>query len=377
MNTDRLSRIVVRTWFQQRIAVAVTSIACATANVQSGHLPATIKSLYASGMFDRLQLLVLTHVARTGSYSAAARSLGYTQPAVSYQMRRLEHAATTPLVIRAGRGIHLTNAGRRLAAHAETVLAALNAAEQEIIALSSQERGLVRLAAFQSACAAIVAHLPAVLAESPANVQLAIHQLEPPEAAEQITSGTVDIGLLCDWDNEPVAYGEQPFSRHLLLMDRRCVLFPLTHPLARATGEVNFADLRDESWVMETARDRFAAACAAAGFQPRIAGTVDDNITIQSMVAGGAGIALVNELGLLPYLDRRLAARPLADWPRRRVYASTWPQMGRVPAIATVLEALLQAARRVSTQLTRYQRRPRSPRAAIDSATGEPPPGIG
>lgn len=311
-------------------------------------------------MFDRLQLQVLASVARTGSYTAAAKALGYTQPAVSYQMRRLERAATTPLVIRAGRGIQLTNAGRRLAAHAETVLAALDAAETEIIALSSQERGLVRLAAFQSACAALVPALLGVLGDKRANLQVEVSQMEPPAAAEHITSGTVDIGLLCDWENEPVAEAEQPLSRHLLLTDRRCVLFPASHRLAAGTGEVDFADLAGEAWVMETARDRFLAACDGAGFRPRVTATADDNLTIQSLVAGGAGITLVNELGLVPYVEPRLVARPLANWPVRRIYASTWPQMGRVSTIATVLDALLQAARRVRPQLPR-QRRPHRP----------------
>ncbi len=337
--------------------------------VQWEHLPELIKFPYVWYVFDRLQLQVLVQVARTSSYTAAARALGYTQPAVSYQMRQLERAATTALVIRAGRGIQLTNAGRRLAAHAQTVLAALDAAETEMVALSSQERGLVRLAAFQSSCAAVVPELFDVLARAGANLQVEVHQMEPPAAAGHITSGTVDIGLLCDWENEPVAEAEQAFSRHPLLTDRRCVLFPLDHPLAAHAGDVDFADLAGEAWVLESARDRFLSACATAGFRPRVTATADDSVTIQSLVAAGAGITLVNELGLVSHLDRRLAARPLTNWPVRRIYACTWPQMGRVASIATVLDALTRAARQVTPRLTGYRRRLR--RLAATRSAGD------
>ena len=65
-------------------------------------------------MYDPRQLQVLTEVARTGSYTAAAEALGYTQPAVSYQMRTLERSVGAPLTTRQGRGIRLTAAGQAL-----------------------------------------------------------------------------------------------------------------------------------------------------------------------------------------------------------------------------------------------------------------------
>ncbi|WP_424871706.1 helix-turn-helix domain-containing protein [Streptomyces sp. SAI-229] len=55
-------------------------------------------------MLDVHQLRVLTEVARTGSCTAAAASLSYTQPPVSYQMRRLQQSVGAPLVVRNGRG---------------------------------------------------------------------------------------------------------------------------------------------------------------------------------------------------------------------------------------------------------------------------------
>ncbi len=59
---------------------------------------------------DSRRLLVFREVARAGSLAGAARVLGWTQPAVSQQVRRLEAEAGTPLVVREGRGVTLTEA---------------------------------------------------------------------------------------------------------------------------------------------------------------------------------------------------------------------------------------------------------------------------
>ncbi|MGV2386539.1 MAG UNVERIFIED_CONTAM: LysR family transcriptional regulator, partial [Thermobifida fusca] len=68
--------------------------------------------------------------------SAAARALSYTQPAVSHHIARLEAEVGTPLVVRHGRGVRLTEAGRVLVGHAEAVLARLDTAEEEVAAIA-------------------------------------------------------------------------------------------------------------------------------------------------------------------------------------------------------------------------------------------------
>jgi molybdate transport repressor ModE-like protein len=59
---------------------------------------------------DPRRLLVFREVARAGSLAGAARTLGWTQPAVSQQVRRLEQDSGAPLVVRGGRGVTLTEA---------------------------------------------------------------------------------------------------------------------------------------------------------------------------------------------------------------------------------------------------------------------------
>lgn len=287
-------------------------------------------------MLDVHQLKVLTEVARTGSYTAAATSLGYTQPAVSYQMRRLQQAVGTPVVTRIGRGLRLTETGRALVQHADAIFSMLRAADQEVSSLVARGGGLVRMVAFQSSCVTLVPELIARLRVSHPGVRVTVVQAEPVEARHLIRTGEADLGLLCNWENEDLPDGEGTMRRVELMTDRRCVLMPEDDPLAGQT-DIDLAELASRDWVMESFRDRFLAACTNLGFEPRIAATVDDVSAIQALVAAGLGVSLVSEMALSPYVVPGLVHRPLRHWPRRRTYALLWPDMAAVPAVVTVL----------------------------------------
>src|SRR5271165_933143 len=107
-------------------------------------------------MLNVARLSVLRAVGRHGSFSAAADSLGYTQPAVSRQIATLEAETGAVLVRRDANGATLTDAGEVLVRHAEAIFAALEDAESELRAVIGLEAGRVRLATFSSAAATIV-----------------------------------------------------------------------------------------------------------------------------------------------------------------------------------------------------------------------------
>jgi len=92
-------------------------------------------------MLDTRRLRVLCEVARHGSFSAAADSLGYTQPAVSRQIATLEAELGTLLVRRVPQGAVLTDAGQLLVARAEEIIARLKDAEAVAEAAVIQAKG--------------------------------------------------------------------------------------------------------------------------------------------------------------------------------------------------------------------------------------------
>ena len=146
-------------------------------------------------MIEARHLRVLRAVAATGSFSAAARELGCTQPAVSQQMKALEGAAGTPLLIRTGRETRLTEAGRALLRHATGILAGLTAAEEEVAAIAGLRAGRVRLVSFPSGSSTLV---PMALAEMRAahpGTRVSLVEAEPPGSVEMLRAGDCEIAL--------------------------------------------------------------------------------------------------------------------------------------------------------------------------------------
>lgn len=85
-------------------------------------------------------LRVISAVGVEGSFSGAAARLGLTPAAVSQMTHRLEQRVGTPLVVRHGRQVRLTEAGQILARYADPVLGALARAEEELLAVASPGR---------------------------------------------------------------------------------------------------------------------------------------------------------------------------------------------------------------------------------------------
>src|SRR4051812_38948096 len=102
-------------------------------------------------MLDPVKLQTLVAVLEHGSFSSAASALSLTQPAVSRHLALLESQLGTQLVRRTPRGVHPTEAGQLLAAHAEAILARGALAERQLAALSGLRAGHVRLGSFLTA----------------------------------------------------------------------------------------------------------------------------------------------------------------------------------------------------------------------------------
>src|ERR1700729_1082191 len=104
-------------------------------------------------MLDTHRLRVLREFAERGTIAATAAALGYTPSAGAQQLAALEREAGAILLARTARAAELTDAGRRLADHAERILALIEAAEADLSA-ASQPTGRVTVTAFPTAAVA-------------------------------------------------------------------------------------------------------------------------------------------------------------------------------------------------------------------------------
>ena len=91
---------------------------------------------------DPRRLVIFNRVVTKGSIGAAARELGWTQPAVSQHIAALEKDTGMQLVVRGSGGVTPTEAGARLAVHAAAITQNLEAAETEMNDLAALKKGL-------------------------------------------------------------------------------------------------------------------------------------------------------------------------------------------------------------------------------------------
>lgn len=295
-------------------------------------------------MFDSRHIRTFHEVVRTGSYTAAARALGYTQPAVTQQMKALERSVGTPLFLRVGRRMRLTEAGEALSRHAGVILDSMAAARQQMTALTRLRAGRVRVCAFPSAGATLVPEALARLAADHPGVRVELQESEPPESLDRVVRGECDITLAFTYpglrEQVPEELVEIP-----LLEDQLTVLMPTGHPMARRRA-VRLAELADERWIAGCLRCRtnFLHECAELGFAPDIVFTTDDNLVVQSLVAEGLGIAMMPGLVLSFLVHRKVTGRALDPAARRQVSAYVLREHLRIPATALVLEGLKAVA---------------------------------
>jgi LysR family transcriptional regulator, regulator for metE and metH len=98
-----------------------------------------------SARLERIHLSVLREVDRRGSLTAAAKTLGLTQSALSHAVRRMEQQFGTKIWQREGRGLRLMPAGRYLLSLAQRLLPQLDHAEQIVDQFARGERGTLRV----------------------------------------------------------------------------------------------------------------------------------------------------------------------------------------------------------------------------------------
>lgn len=296
-------------------------------------------------MIEARHLRVLRAVSTTGSFSAAARELGCTQPAVSQQMKALEASAGTTLLIRTGREMRLTQAGEALVRHASGILAGLTAAEEEVAAIAGLRAGRVRLVSFPSGSSTLVPGALAALRAAHPGTRVSLVEAEPPRSVEMLRDGDCDIALAFRYGTQGAEWDDLVVRP--LLTDRLIGLLPDTHPLAGRTA-VGIAELAGEPWIAGCPRCRrqLVEVCEESGFTPRIDFATDDYPAVIGLVGAGLGVAVLPALAIesvRPRGARTITVEPAIE---REIVALTLPDLAQVPAVAATLDQLSLAAAR-------------------------------
>jgi DNA-binding transcriptional LysR family regulator len=297
-------------------------------------------------MIEARHLRVLRAVAATGSFSAAGRELGCTQPAVSQQMKALETSVGTPLLIRTGREMRLTQAGEALVRHGAGILAGLTAAEEEVAAIAGLRAGRVRLVSFPSGSSTLVPTALAALRAAHPGTRVSLEEAEPPNSVELLTGGRLRHRTRLPLRDGSGRGGLVRPGRTPLLSDRLVALVPEKHRHARVRS-VAIGELADDPWIAGCPRCRgqLVEVCERAGFTPRIDFATDDYPAVVGLVSAGLGVAVLPQLAIESVRPRGARTVTLEPAVRREIVALTLPDLARVPAVAATLDQLARAAR--------------------------------
>jgi DNA-binding transcriptional LysR family regulator len=293
--------------------------------------------------FSPTGLRVLREVAQTGSFSAAAASLGYTQSAVSRQVAALEAAAGRRLFERGRHGVALTVAGSRLLTSAVRALDELDSARRELAGEQSDGRP-VRLGAFPAAVAGLV---PRALASLPQQLNFSLREATTPALTRALRAGTIDLAILARMPPFRPLDAESPAFELTTLSERELAIgVAANHPLARAQA-VEVSELEGQVWVASRsdAGDTLLGVWPGLAERPDVRYVVRDWLAKLRIVAAGLAITTIAPIMLeaLPDGVRVVAVRGEPQETRRVVLARRpGPLDGPT---ARVFDALVMAAR--------------------------------
>jgi DNA-binding transcriptional LysR family regulator len=278
---------------------------------------------------DVARLRAFRAVVEHGSFSKAAAALGYTQPALSHHIAKLEQQLEVRLIERAPpRSLHLTAPGRALLRHAEAVLARLDAAEREVRAIAELRGGSLAIAAFPTAAATFVPTAVGIFRGKFPDVTIEISEHEPYSSIPRLAAGTFDLALSYDYPSV-APQTDQRIHTDVLFSDPMAVVLPASHPLADK-DTLRVSDLAGEHWVLPNesgCRTAILHACHNAGYAPQVASRTSDYMAMLGLVAAEVGIALIPWLVAAIRLHPSTVLRPLDE-----------PALTRVVGIATRAE---------------------------------------
>ncbi|MEU7475707.1 LysR family transcriptional regulator [Lentzea sp. NPDC042327] len=269
------------------------------------------------------KLAVLKALAADEHVTRAAERLGLPQPTVSRWLAELSDALGAPVVVRSGRRVRLTRAGRLLADAATRSLAALETGLREVEEELDPEKGRVVLGFLHMLGRSVVPELVRGFRAEHPHVRFGLVQDARQGVVDKLVSGEIDLALVAPPPSGP------EFSSVVLFEQELIVVVPAAHRLA-ARGAVRLTDLRDEDFIVLEhgygLRQITDDLCAAAGFTPRIAFEGQETETVRGLVAAGLGVALlphpeftppagVRELPLTPRSSRVFGLSWLTDQP--------------------------------------------------------------
>jgi molybdate transport repressor ModE-like protein len=262
--------------------------------------------------FTLRQVRYFVAVAESGSISGAARQLSVSQSAITEAVKELESDLGADLLRRSGRGVTLTHKGHQFLRHAGRILSAVADAGRTL-AEDAMPGGELHLGASSLVAGYVLADLlarfrrafPSVLVEAVEDTAEYLEHL--------LVNGELDVAVMVVAQLRE----SQTFRVEVLEQSAYRLWLPLGHPLA-SRETVSLADVAREKQIVLTVDEIQEAAAAfwrEHGLRPEIAFRTRSVESVRSLVATGAGVAVLPDLIYRPWSleGDRIEARPTVE----------------------------------------------------------------
>ena len=319
---------------------------------------------------DVHSLRILVAIDQTGSISAAARSLGYSQPTITQHVQRLEARLGVALVVRTARAARLTPTGALLAQHAPRIDASLTAAATELARMLGRRADLVRIAASADAVGTVVAPALGRLAAQQPEIDASFVEASDNAAAlALVQDGRADIAVTLSLavSGERHAIARRAGMRSTFLFAEEIVAVSAAE-IPTAGGRIDPGLLADEIWIRgdgspgdllaeRLERPRAAddiqvsnAAAAVALARHRVGTT----FVAESALAGIDLPDGVRVWGLTPVVTRRASATVLVEAASIPAVEAALRVLASLRPSPADVEVILDARRRSASHRARF-----------------------
>ena len=233
-------------------------------------------------------------VAQQGSLSAAARSLGVSQPTISSQIATLERQSQIELFHRKGYRMSLTGAGHKLLTLAQKLLSLESEAEFFLRDSGKLNQGELKIGAVGPFH--VIEMVAAYRARHP-GMQLSIRMGNSQQVLHDLEHYSTDVAVLAGLYERPELVMRE-YARHAIILFAH-----IEHPFARRE-QVDISELQGQPLLLRergsTTRVALETALNAAGVKPQLNLEIGSREAIREAVARGLGIGAVSEAEFIP-----------------------------------------------------------------------------
>ncbi|MCV7225585.1 LysR family transcriptional regulator [Mycolicibacterium komossense] len=278
---------------------------------------------------DTRRLRLLLALSRLGSMREVADAYRLTTSTVSQQIAALSKETNAQLIEPDGRRVRLTPAGQRLADHAVTILAAVDAARLDLDP-DADPAGTVRVGGFATGIRLSLMPVLTELALTHPKVEVVISEYEPVEAFALLAEDALDLAMAYDYNLAPAAP-----DAVLEAVPLWSTVWGLGVPDNAAQGPADLTSYANHRWIVNSRNtadeDAVRTLAALAGFTPRIWHQIDSLDLVEDLIAAGYGVGLLPlsrptrpGVTVLPIVDPEIVLTAYAVTRRGR---STWPPL--------------------------------------------------